>query len=305
MVKWEKEICIALMLFALASALIVASSIAREDHLIGPGCSSEKVSDILSKSREKAEYLRAYAESIKHKSANQDFLSLAMQSPDASEERPAEGEVKYYPTGLIVTAAELADNRAKIDAANRLLRASGINISYPASWDWRSKGMVTPVKDQSGCGACVAFAALAAEESAWLINNSSRNYDLSEWYLFQKGGGYCSSGSQFERILDAARYQGTVTEECCPYLKSTLCTSPLYRISSWKKIYTSAEAKEHISKRGPLMSGMAVYEDFYWVDSNKIYSQEWGSFYGNHAICLVGYDDAAGCWIVKNSWSQS
>ena len=101
MVKWEKEICIALMLFALASALIVASSIAREDHLIGPGCSSEKVSDILSKSREKAEYLRAYAESINHRSANQDFLSLAMQSPDAF--RLATAEAPAAPGGLTLS----------------------------------------------------------------------------------------------------------------------------------------------------------------------------------------------------------
>jgi len=303
MVKAKNEICIALMLCAIASALIVATSIASEDHSTTL-CYSEKISDILCSSREKAELLNDKVETIKQK-ADSKRPKGAMPSLNASEGTGEERAVRYYPTGLIVTAEELADNRVRIEEANRLMMASGINISYPASWDWRSKGMVTPVKDQSGCGACVAFAALAAEESAWLINNSSRNYDLSEWYLFQKGGGYCSSGSQFERILDAARYQGTVAEECCPYLKSTLCTSPLYRISSWKKIYTSSEAKEHISKRGPLMSGMSVYEDFYWVDSNKIYSQEWGSFYGNHAICLVGYDDAAGCWIVKNSWSRS
>lgn len=303
MVKAKNEICIALMLCAIASALIVATSIASEDHSTTL-CYSEKISDILCSSREKAELLNDKVETIKQK-ADSKRPKGAMPSLNASEGTGEERAVRYYPTGLIVTAEELADNRIRIEEANRIMKASGINISYPASWDWRSKGMVTPVKDQSGCGACVAFAALAAEESAWLINNSSRNYDLSEWYLFQKGGGYCSSGSQFERILDAARYQGTVTEECCPYLKSTLCTSPLYRISSWKKIYTSSEAKEHISKRGPLMSGMSVYEDFYWVDSNKIYSQEWGSFYGNHAICLVGYDDAAGCWIVKNSWSRS
>ena len=303
MVKAINEICIALILCVMASALTVATSTASEDRSTTL-CYNEHISEILCSSRGKVELLSDSVDTIKQK-ADSKRPKGTMPSFSTSEGTGEDWAVKYYPTGLIVTAEVLAENRVRIEEANRIMKASGINTSYPASWDWRSKSMVTPVRDQSGCGACVAFAALAAEESAWLINNSSRNYDLSEWYLFQKGGGYCSSGSQFERILDAARYQGTVTEECCPYLESTLCTSPLYRISSWKKIYTSAEAKEHISKRGPLLSGMAVYEDFYWVDSSKIYSQEWGSFYGHHAICIVGYDDAAGCWIVKNSWSRS
>jgi len=302
MVKGKWEICITVMLCVVASALTVATSTASEDQF-SKGCVSENISDILSSSREKAKLLCDYAEAITQE-AKSKHPSGAM--PSSAWKYAAQGiSVKHYPTGLMVTAEELAENRAKIEEANRLMKASGINTTYPVSWDWRSKSMVTPVKDQSGCGACVAFAALAAEESAWLINNSSLNYDLSEWYLFQKGGGYCSSGSQFERILDAAMFTGTVTEECCPYLGSALCTSPLYKISSWKKIYTIAEAKEYISRKGPLISGMAVYEDFYWVDSDEIYSLQWGGFMGHHAICIVGYDDSAGCWIVKNSWSKS
>ena len=302
MVKGRWEICIALMLCVIASALTIATSTASDDQFI-KGFGSEKISDILQSSQEKAKLLRDYAEVItqeaKSRDAKVDMPSSAWKNAVRSV------SVKHYPTGLLVTAEELAENRGRIEEANRLMRASGMNATYPASWDWRGKNMVTPIKDQSGCGACVAFATLAAEESAWLINNSSRNYDLSEWYLFQKGGGYCSSGSQFERVLDAARSPGTVTEECCPYLKSAICTSPLYKIASCKKIYTSAEAKEHISKKGPLVSGMAVHEDFYWVDSDEIYSLQWGSFMGHHAICIVGYDDSAGCWIVKNSWSKS
>ena len=288
MVKWKKEICMALMLCFLASALIIITSTASEDHFSRSRCYAELTSDIIGDSQEKAKSLSDCADIIRRK----------------VDSRHPKKAVKYYPTGLIVTASELAENRNKIREANLLMRASGINISYPVSWDWRSKGFVTEVKDQRNCGACVAFATLAVEESAWLISNSSNNYDLSEWYLFQAGGGYCGTGSQYERILKAANAPGTVSEECCPYLESTLCTSPLYNISSWKKIYTSAEAKEHISKRGPLMSGMEVYEDFFWVDSNEIYAQKWGSPYGYHAICIVGYDDAEGCWIVKNSWSK-
>ncbi len=302
MVKEKWEICIALILCVVASALTVATSTAYEDQL-SKGCCREKISDILSGSQEKAKLLCDYAEAIKQEAKSKHHKGAISSS--AWKDDALGISVKHYPTGLLVTAEELAENRAKIGEANQLLRTSGVNIAYLPSWDWRDKSMVTPVRDQSSCGACVAFATLAAEESAWLIKNSSRNYDLSEWYLFQKGGGYCSSGSQFERILDAARSPGTLTEECCPYLKSSICISPLYKISSWKKIYTSAEAKEHISKKGPLMSGMAVYEDFYWVDSDEIYSLQWGGFMGHHAICIVGYDDSAGCWIVKNSWSES
>ena len=72
----------------------------------------------------------------------------------------------------------------------------------PSSWDWRTQGKVTPVKDQGNCGACYAFASIGNIESKMLIDNAG-TYDFSEnnakecnWYETAdiNGGTSCSGG---------------------------------------------------------------------------------------------------------------
>lgn len=41
--------------------------------------------------------------------------------------------------------------------------------AIPAEFDWRTKGVVTPVRYQEGCGAGWAFASAALQESMWAI----------------------------------------------------------------------------------------------------------------------------------------
>ena len=50
----------------------------------------------------------------------------------------------------------------------------------PKAFDWRDKGVVTPVKHQGSCGSCWAFTAAGVLESAYAIATSKKVVELSE-----------------------------------------------------------------------------------------------------------------------------
>ena len=215
---------------------------------------------------------------------------------------------KIYPTGLMVSPAEIQHNMSMFAATAKLMMA----VSYPSSFDWRKTGdgdYTTPIRDQGQCGSCVAFATVGLMESILEIakKDTKLQPDLSEAYLFPRGGGNCASGAQFVRMLMAAE-SGICDESCCPYTGDWKpCAdykNRLTAISSYKTLYSADLAKSHISTVGPIMTGMAVYTDFFDYDGG-IYSQEYGDFAGNHAVLIVGYNDSEDYWICKNSWGTS
>lgn len=54
--------------------------------------------------------------------------------------------------------------------------------------NWTAQGIMTPIKNQGNCGSCYAFAAVAAMESASLIDNNS-TISLSEQQIVDCSGG--------------------------------------------------------------------------------------------------------------------
>ncbi len=193
----------------------------------------------------------------------------------------------------------------------------GETAGYPASFNMRTGGFVTPVKDQGSCGSCVAFGTVATIETTIrrLRNNPALAIDLSEAHLFycyaSALGRTCKNGWWVPPSMDAAKtglaieasYPDTAADQNCSNLASNWQSSAV-KISGWHEIKSTADMKEWLATRGALAACFTVYTDFYAYKSD-IYSLVSGKAEGGHCVSIVGYNDTEGYWIAKNSWGQS
>ena len=189
------------------------------------------------------------------------------------------------------------------------------------SMDWRNVGgkdYTTDVKDQGYCGSCSAFAALSVLESVMEIenNDSEANYNLSEQHLFSCSGGDCLTGNYQDIVMNELKVNGVPDEDCFSYKSgkwgddypcSDSCSDWVersVRIRDYWYVSSRDMIKTAIDK-GPVLAGIEItsglenYTEgvFAGGDCN-------GPEYVNHAVALVGYNDAEGYWIAKNSWGK-
>jgi len=191
----------------------------------------------------------------------------------------------------------------------------------PASFDWRNVGgrnFITAVRNQGGCGSCVAFGTAAAVEGSLRVRINDPTYpiDLSEAHLFychaRSQGRRCNNGWWVPPALDKLKDPGVADEACYPYTAgdqdcTNLCSNwqnRVARLSGWHAINSIADMKEWLSRSGPLVACYTVYADFF-AYSSGIYRHVSGDVRGGHCVCCVGYNDAQRYWIMKNSWGSS
>ncbi len=65
--------------------------------------------------------------------------------------------------------------------------------AIPTSVDWRTKGAVTPIKDQGYCGSCWAFTAVASLEGQ-IYRRKNKTVILSEQQLIDCSSSYGNLG---------------------------------------------------------------------------------------------------------------
>ncbi len=201
------------------------------------------------------------------------------------------------------------------NAEFNLIKPTG---GLPDSFDWRSEGGSTPVKDQGNCGSCWAFGTIAPLESAIKIKEG-KTVDLSEQWLVscnQDGWG-CDGGwwahDYHQWKTGYCGGTGAVYEEDFPYTATDgSCQGPYdhyYILENWAFIASESSTpqteaiKQAIYTYGPVSAAVTATND--WSSyTGGIYNND-ATGRVNHAITLVGWDDSKGsngCWILKNSW---
>lgn len=205
------------------------------------------------------------------------------------------------------------------DAPRQSARRIKAAVQAPSSYDLRNVGgqnFVTPIKDQSSCGSCVAFGVVATVESTLLVQQGAGNQvDFSEAHLFfchaRERGYNCNTGWWPHEALDDFRDKGVVDDACYPYdLSNVDCSglcgdwqNRLTRITGYQELTGHADLiKEWVSTKGPVSACFEVYEDFFYYQGG-VYRHVSGGLAGGHCVTIVGYDDAQECWICKNSWA--
>lgn len=200
----------------------------------------------------------------------------------------------------------------------RRARSSGEVIALPerdlpASYDWRSLGGMTGVRNQGGCGSCWAFAPTAAFESMIKIYKGvDTNLSEQQILVCNEMGGSCDGG-QSEAAYFVQMTMGQVSETSMPYTGNDTapCNDDEYDSVEYLQGYQMvpniiANLKTAILT-GPIAVNLyAPNSLFYYTDGCYQYT---GSGQVNHCVTLCGWDDNAcsgqGAWLFKNSWGPS
>jgi len=181
--------------------------------------------------------------------------------------------------------------------------------NLPASFDWRTSGAVTPVKDQQECGGCWAFAATGDMEGTWKLKTGSL-VSLSEQELIScaaEADG-CSGGMMNEAYQFVIK-NGITTEAAYPYTESDgTCVMPdssPVTISGWTQLKTTkvSDLQAALTTEGPIAVAINANQMQFYSSGIDVCSSQAAV---NHAVLLVGYGSSNGqaYWILKNSWGE-
>jgi predicted secreted protein len=230
-------------------------------------------------------------------------------------------------TGLAAVLAALTWRtdvpESAVPAAAPMPEPEGPAPQWPGYLNWCETHGCTPIRDQGACGSCWAFGTVGVLEQAIRIDDGV-SVDLSEQYLVScNHDGYgCDGGFWSAHDLHWYEYYwpetqpGAVPEAQFPYVAwDAPCGGPYshpYRIGSWSyvrpgnpySVPTVDELKQAMYNYGPIGVSICVGPAFQGYGGGVFMTDESAECEGNsnHAVVLVGWNDAEQSWKLRNSW---
>lgn len=205
-----------------------------------------------------------------------------------------------------------------LDSLQRSTSLSSIQ-SLPSAYNWcGAHGGCTSVRDQGGCGSCWAFGTVGPLEAH--LQAAGQTADLAEQYLVScNTSGWGCDGGWFAhdyhewRKPPSESQAGAVLESAFPYVASdAACAGPYYhphKIADWYYVedsYTTPSVdaiKQAIYDYGPVAVAVCVDSAFQGYDGG-VFDPATACNEINHAVVLVGWNDAEQTWTLRNSWGS-
>ena len=201
-------------------------------------------------------------------------------------------------------------------------------VGQPTSYDLRTLGHVTSVKDQNPYGTCWAFATYGSMESNILVNGGSAEDFAERSLVFHDfDWGYDDGGNMYLSSAELTAGRDPLNESQYPY--SGMPTDPGVEgtpstIASYcREMFicdTATEIKNAIMGYGACYTTFYVGSSYFNTTKEYYYYPSMGGASPNHAVCIVGWNDdiaaanftgaggappGDGAWLIKNSWGST
>lgn len=188
------------------------------------------------------------------------------------------------------------------------------NTTLPSVVDWRTEGVVNPIKDQGQCGSCWAFSVIGALESKLAIK-SGKLESLSEQQLVDcdTGSSGCSGG-WMDQAFDWIESKGGVClESAYPYMaydQSCAVSCPLAPgtniVGHMDVAPFSDNALMEALVDQPVSIAIEADQRSFQLYASGVFTGVCGTTL-DHGVVLVGYgsENNEDYYILRNSWGTS
>jgi len=187
-------------------------------------------------------------------------------------------------------------------------------LSLPLSWNWNTKGAVTPIKNQGQCGSCWSFSTTGSVEgchfqaSGKLVSLSEQNLMDCSWNQGNQG---CNGGLMTQAMTYIISNGGIDTEASYPYTaEDGTCTyTPANRGATQKSFINVQTGDENdlqakVYTRPTSVAIDASHSSFQFYSSGVYDEPNCSTSQLDHGVLAVGWGVSQGVdyWLVKNSW---